>query len=129
MKKRAIITTCAAVLAAALCTALITAGFAAGTSSSPVAENLELTTYRGVSVGGRLSAVDPDGDVLSYEITTKPAKGTVELSEDGSFVYTPDDGKKGRDYFGYKAVDSQGNYSQEATVIIKITKQKSSDCM
>lgn len=92
--------------------------------SAPVAENLELKTYKNVSVGGKLSAFDPDGGVLSFEISTEPVKGEIELSEDGSFVYTPAENKKGRDYFGYKAVDEQGNYSQEATVIIKIEKQK-----
>lgn len=91
--------------------------------NAPVAENLELKTYRGVTVSGKLSAYDPDGDVMDYIITTKPVKGEIEVNEDGSFIYTPAEGKKGRDYFGYKAVDSLGNASQEATVIIKIEKQ------
>ena len=93
-------------------------------NGAPVAENLEITTYRNVCVGGRLSAVDPEGDALSYEISTEPSKGTVELAEDGRFVYTPDANRKGRDYFGYRAIDSTGARSQEATVIVKIEKQK-----
>lgn len=92
--------------------------------SAPVAENLELRTYRNVSVGGKLSAFDPDGGPISFEISTKPVKGDIELGEDGSFVYTPRENKKGRDYFGYRAMDEEGNRSQEATVIIKIEKQK-----
>ena len=96
--------------------------FAQGTA--PVAENLELKTYRGVSVGGTLTAYDPDGDVAAFEITTRPVKGTIELKEDGSFVYTPKEKKRGRDYFGYKAKDAEGNLSQEATVLIRIEKQK-----
>lgn len=92
--------------------------------SGPVAENLELVTYRGVSVGGSLSAYDPDGDSLNFEITTSPVKGSIDLKDDGTFIYTPNEKKHGRDYFGYKAVDAAGNYSQEATVIIKIEKQK-----
>lgn len=92
--------------------------------SAPVAENLELKTYRNVSVGGQLSAFDPDGGAISFEISTQPVKGDIELCDDGSFVYTPRENKKGRDYFGYKALDEEGNYSQEATVIIKIEKQK-----
>jgi hypothetical protein len=93
-------------------------------NAAPVAENLEITTYRGISVGGRLRAVDPDGDLLTFDVTTPPTKGTLELSKDGHFVYTPADGKKGKDYFGYKAADSKGNLSQEATVIIRLLKQK-----
>ncbi|MBR1497875.1 MAG: S-layer homology domain-containing protein [Oscillospiraceae bacterium] len=92
--------------------------------AAPVAENAELETYRGVSVGGQLKATDPDGDALRFELLTPPAKGTVDLGEDGHFVYTPESGKRGRDYFGYRAVDPDGNASQEATVIIKIQKQK-----
>jgi hypothetical protein len=68
--------------------------------------------------------VDPDGDLLTYDVTTPPTIGTLELSKDGHFVYTPADGKKGKDYFGYKATDSGGNLSQEATVIIRLLKQK-----
>ena len=94
-------------------------------SSAPVAENFEFETYRGVSFGGQLAAIDPDGDAVSFEITTQPKKGSIELSDDGSFVYCPEDGKRGRDYFGYKAIDADGNRSQEATVIIRLKKNKS----
>lgn len=112
----------ALVLAVILAVSLIVPCLAEG--GAPVAENFEFSTYREVSFGGQLSAIDPDGDVLSFEITTEPVKGTIELSHDGSFVYTPGEGKKGKDYFGYKAVDKDGNRSQEATVIIELLKQK-----
>ena len=92
---------------------------------APVAENLEFTTYRNTSFGGTLSAYDSDGEELNYEITTSPVKGDIKLESDGSFVYTPRQDKKGKDYFGYRAIDSEGNGSQEATVIITIEKQKS----
>ena len=94
-------------------------------NGAPTAENLELCTYRGVSVGGRFAAVDPEGEALSFEITTEPGKGVVEVGENGRFVYTPAENKKGKDYFGYRAVDASGNRSEEATVIITIMKQKS----
>lgn len=109
-------------MAVLMCSGLAYPALAAG--SAPVAENLELRTYRNVSVSGQLSAFDPENDVVSYEITTQPVKGYIELATDGSFVYTPGDGKKGKDYFGYKATDAEGNVSQEATAIIKIEKQK-----
>lgn len=112
----------ALLLAAALALPM---GAALAANGSPVAENLNLTTYRNVSVGGRLAAVDPEGDSVRYEISTEPSKGTVELAEDGRFVYTPDANRKGRDYFGYRAIDETGARSQEATVIINIEKQKS----
>ncbi len=120
--KRIVTSFCAVLMSIIMLGSISQQGFAEG--SAPVAENLELKTYKNVSVGGLLSAYDPDDDVTSFEITTKPVKGDIEVSDDGSFVYTPRENKKGRDYFGYKAVDSQGNYSQEATVIICIEKQK-----
>lgn len=95
--------------------------YAQGTE--PIAENMELKTYRNASVGGKLNAYDPEGGELKYSLTTEPVKGKLELNEDGSFVYTPEEGKKGRDYFGYKVSDTEGNISQEATVIIRIEKQ------
>ena len=97
---------------------------ASGENTAPVAENQELQTYRGVSVGGCLRAYDAEGDEIAFELVTEPMKGTVELSADGYFVYTPDEGRRGRDYFGFRAVDSEGNASQEGTVIIKLVKQK-----
>lgn len=120
--KRMLISITALALAVFMFAGLAQPVYAEG--SAPVAENLELKTYRGVSVGGCLSAYDPEGDAVSFEVTTEPVKGSLELKEDGSFIYTPGENKRGRDYFGYKAIDSQGNYSQEATVIIRIEKQK-----
>ena len=121
MKKRILLSSLA------LCLVLLTglAVWAAAEGRAPVAENLELETYRGVSVGGCLAARDPDGGKLTYEITTRPGKGSVDLAEDGRFVYTPEEGRRGKDYFGYQAVDAEGNRSQEATVIIRILKPKS----
>lgn len=91
----------AAALVLAL-TLIMPLGTVLAANGAPVAENLELTTYRNVCVGGQLSAVDPEGDAMTFEITTQPSKGTVELTDDGRFVYTPDTNRKGRDYFGYR---------------------------
>lgn len=121
MKKTAI-SICAVVLAVVMCAAMGAGAFAEGTA--PVAENLELKTYQNTSVGGCLSAYDAEGGTLEYTITTQPVKGTIELGEDGCFVYTPAENKRGRDYFGYKVTDESGQTSQEATVIIKIEKVK-----
>ncbi len=99
-------------------------GTPAPAGMTPVAENQEIQTYRGVSVGGKLTARDPDGGLLRFEISTQPMKGEVTLASDGHFVYTPAEGKRGKDYFGFRATDEQGNVSQEGTVIIQLLKQK-----
>lgn len=96
--------------------------------SAPVAENQEIETYRGVAVGGRLTAVDPDGGELYFELTTEPVKGKVVLSADGYFVYTPNEGKRGKDYFAFRVTDEQGNKSQEGTVVIRLVRQRTDVC-
>lgn len=88
----------------------------------PCTENLEFSTMRGTAFRGQLIAEDPEGEEVSFEITIAPGKGTITLEPDGSFIYTPAKGKRGKDYFGYRATDPQGSRSQEGTVIIRLTK-------
>ena len=92
-------------------------------NAAPIAENLTLTTYKNVAVHGQCAAVDPEGDLVTFQLVDKPARGQVELSEDGSFCYTPYENKKGKDSFSYVAVDANGNVSSEATVKVTIEKQ------
>jgi len=96
-------------------------------NEAPVAQDLSLCTYKNVEVQGTFSAVDPEGDLLTYQLLTKPARGAVTLAEDGSgqFTYTPYENKTGKDAFTYVAVDAVGNTSAPATVSVKIEKQKS----
>lgn len=92
--------------------------------SAPAAENLELTTEVNTGVEGTLTARCDAGETLSFQITTKPRKGELRLLEDGRFSYVPRADKKGRDYFGYRAIDSGGGVSEEATVLIRIERAK-----
>ena len=79
-----------------------------------------------MEVCGTFSAVDPEGDLLTFQLVSKPARGSVTQAEDGSakFVYTPYENKTGKDAFTYAAVDAVGNTSAPATVSIQIEKQK-----
>jgi len=91
---------------------------------APIAENMELSTYQNVAVTERFGATDPEGDLLTFQLVKKPARGAVTMPEDGSntFVYTPYENKKGKDSFTYIAIDSVGNQSKPATVTIQIEK-------
>lgn len=96
-------------------------------NGSPIAENLELCTYKNVAVTGRFAATDPEGDLITFRLVDKPARGEVTLSDtegNPEFVYTPYENKTGKDSFTYVAVDAVGNTSAPATVKIRIEKAK-----
>ena len=91
------------------------------TAGVPEAVSMELSTPRDTMTDGMLSAENAEGQVR-FVITTEPRKGLLRLYPDGSFLYIPAEGTRGRDYFGYRAVDESGQRSEEATVIIRITR-------
>ena len=62
---------------------------------------------------------DVDDDPLTAELATAPANGTVALSPDGAYVYTPATGFSGTDTFTYVARDGAAD-SAPATVTITV---------
>jgi VCBS repeat-containing protein len=68
--------------------------------------------------------LDNDTDAKSHSLTavpeSAPSHGTLTLSADGSFIYTPDKDYIGTDSFTYKAHDGAEN-SAPATVAINVT--------
>lgn len=88
----------------------------------PIARNMELSTYKNVAITGYFDAVDTEGDVLTFQLTSTPARGAVNMAQDGSsqFVYVPYENKTGKDTFTYVAIDPAGNTSPEATVSIHV---------
>ena len=93
--------------------------------TAPIAENLSLETYTGISVTGNLTAADPDDTAFLFSVVTGPKKGTLTLQEDGAFVYTPREKCRGRDTFSYTATDPMGNISNVAQVTVRIRRAKS----
>ena len=89
---------------------------------APVAEDLAAETYKNLPTTGRLKVSDPEGQALTYTVTRQPKRGTVTISEDGSFTYTPKKNKVGVDSFTFTAADPAGKVSREATVTITILK-------
>ena len=88
----------------------------------PTAEDGSLETYKNIAGSGTLSAADPEGKPLTYNLVKEPKRGSVELHEDGTFTYTPDKNKVGKDSFTYTVTDSGGNTSEEAKISIEILK-------
>lgn len=88
----------------------------------PVAEDFTVETYKNLANEGILKVMDPEGQPMTYTVVRQPKRGTVELSDDGRFVYTPRKNKVGVDSFTYTATDPAGKVSREATVTVQILK-------
>ncbi len=73
----------------------------------------------GVGAGVLHNDHDKESDPLQAVLVSAPSSGTVELQEDGSFVYTPAPGFVGRDTFTYVAADAV-SVSPAATVRIDV---------
>lgn len=86
----------------------------------PVAADIALTTDHLTVINDSLSATDPEGRNITYEIVSNPGKGTVQLLDigTGAFRYTPD-GSVGVDTFTYLARDEK-SASNTATVTVTI---------
>jgi hypothetical protein len=85
--------------------------------------SLNAETYSGVKTTGVLSAYDPEGDEIKYEIVLYPAHGRLTLDDEaiGTYTYVPDGDYTGKDSFIYVAVDKYGNYSSSAQVSITVS--------
>ena len=46
-------------------------------NNPPVARNMELTTYKNVAITGYFDAIDGEGDALTFQLTSTPARGAV----------------------------------------------------
>lgn len=93
-------------------------------AGAPVAQDVEIRTYRNIPCEGRFLASDSEGEDLTYAVADQPRKGTVTVMG-GDFVYTPKEDAAGADRFTYTATDSAGNSSLPATVTVTIEKTKS----
>ena len=91
-------------------------------NKAPVAEDSSLETYKNLPNTGKLKASDPENQPVTFTVIRQPRRGTVTISEDGSFTYTPKKNKVGVDSFVYTAADPAGKVSREATVTITILK-------
>lgn len=91
---------------------------------APVAQELSISTYRGIPYEAQLLGSDAEGDDLTFAVVDEPRKGTVEI-DGANFTYTPEENATGADRFTYTVTDSAGNVSQPATVSVTIEKTKS----
>lgn len=93
------------------------------TLSMVPAASLVCETYRDVMVSGVLSAYDPEGDSLVFEIVDYPDNGRVSLDNEstGAFSYIPNSSYVGEDSFVYVVFDKYGNYSESREVKVSVS--------
>jgi PKD repeat protein len=64
---------------------------------------------------------DADGNALTAQVVTGPARGALELFDGrGGFRYRPAAGFLGTDQFTYRVIDGQGGTSNVATVTLNV---------
>ena len=69
-----------------------------------------------------LKVTDPEGQPMTFTVIRQPRRGTVTISDSGSFTYAPKKNKVGVDSFTFTATDPAGKVSREATVTVTILK-------
>lgn len=91
---------------------------------APIAQEISISTYRGIPYQAQFLATDSEGEDMTFAIVDQPRKGSVTI-DGADFTYTPDEGVTGGDSFTYTATDSSGNVSLPATVTVTIEKTRS----
>ncbi len=90
--------------------------------------SLNRETYKDVMISGLLTAHDPEGDEMIFEISSYPKHGILKLTDKklGTYTYTPNSSYTGDDTFEYVVRDRYGNYSTAAKITISVNSQKTS---
>lgn len=98
------------------------------TVSLAPAVSLSVSTYKGMPYTGVMSAYDPEGDEITFEVVRYADHGRVTMPDKhtGAYTYTPDVGFAGQDAFSYVVRDAYGNYSTACTVTVTVTNPPSS---
>src|SRR3989344_5643548 len=74
----------------------------------PATGNYRFTTDEDVPVSGQVKASDADGDPLTFVKGSDPQHGTVVVTADGSWTYTPNKDYNGPDAFTITVPDGKG---------------------
>ncbi len=89
-------------------------------------KDIEASTFKNVSLYGKVDGYDPDGDSIIYEVIKTTENGILKLDQGGEYVYKPTGNFIGKDSFKYVVVDKFGNYSSIGEVSISVDMQSSS---
>ncbi len=80
-----------------------------------------VSTHATLGVSGTLSAQDPEGDTLYFEVAEYPANGTLVLdAKTGDFCYRPAGNFHGEDAFSWRVQDEYGAFAAPCEVKITV---------
>lgn len=93
--------------------------YVAAVNDAPEGSDLSISVGPGVTTQGALPvALDPEGSPVTYGQGTAAAHGTVTISADGRYTYTPAAGYSGPDSFTYTVSDGAGSSTYTVTVSV-----------
>ncbi|MDO6446263.1 Ig-like domain-containing protein [Colwellia sp. 1_MG-2023] len=78
-----------------------------GVDDLPVAESLYMNVSHNGANSGALLTHDVDGENLIYSIITDVTNGTLTLTSEGDYSYTPNSGYSGNDSVTYEVTDGK----------------------
>lgn len=87
----------------------------------PIVNDVTFTTFAGNPISAVLTAVDPEGSVVTFTLSIPPEQGLVTVNPDESFTYTPGPTFVGTDRFTVIATDANGASSNIIVTIQVIT--------
>ena len=83
-----------------------------------------VSTHTALALTGTLTAEDPEGEGLRFEMVHYPTNGTISLDPiTGNFSYLPAGDFSGEDRFTWRAQDIRGGFSDPAEVSITVREQ------
>ncbi|MEZ5808047.1 MAG: Ig-like domain-containing protein [Zhengella sp.] len=76
-------------------------------------QTLDVDAQSGLLANDGISA----GDIVSLTVALAPEHGTLDLNQDGSFIYTPEAGFEGADAFIYEVESIYGGRASQAVTV------------
>ncbi|MGC1272443.1 MAG: ELWxxDGT repeat protein [Planctomycetaceae bacterium] len=92
--------------------------FALQLNADPTASGTTIELAEDGSGSGTVTANDPEGDALTFELFEEADHGTVVVNADGTFVYTPNEDYNGPDAFAIGARDTWDNVGFAVVTVI-----------
>ncbi|MBV2128011.1 Ig-like domain-containing protein [Arsukibacterium indicum] len=89
-------------------------------NSPPQFQGTSFVTETDVAISDRLTASDPDGDQISFNLLSEAVSGSVVLQRNGDFVYTPPAEFTGTDSFRVQITDGKNFVESMVSIDIQV---------